>query len=394
LTPEAATRHGRTVTAFDRAGAAAPRCDLVVVGAGIVGLAHAVEAVRRGLSVTVVERDERAVGASVRNFGHVCVTAQAGRALRLATAARRRWIELGAAAGFWVGETGTVVAARADDEMAVLAELAAERDDDVRLLDAAALRALAPVSGEGLLGGAHLGLDLRVDPRQAVPALARWVATQPGVRMLWSTSLLAVEPGVVRTSRGPIEAAQAVVCVGHDVDRLFPAVATEADLRRCALHMLQVAAPGGRRYSPAVLTGTSLLRYAAFGKCPSAVDVRRRLECEAPELLAADVNLMFTQRPDGDLTIGDTHHRDHTVDAFQDEALDDLLLAETARLLGVDRLTVRRRWQGIYATAPGEFLVATPVEAARVVSVTTGIGMTTALGLAPEVLDDLGGPAT
>ena len=39
------------------------RVDLAIVGAGIVGLAHAVEAVRRGLSVVVVERDERATGA-------------------------------------------------------------------------------------------------------------------------------------------------------------------------------------------------------------------------------------------------------------------------------------------------------------------------------------------
>lgn len=78
-----------------------------------------------------------------------------------------------------------------------------------------------------------------------------------------------------------------------------------------------------------------------------------------------------------------------TLDPFRDEALDDLLLAEARALLGVDRLTVRERWQGAYASAPGEFLVATPVDGARVVSVTTGIGMTTAFGLAPEVLDDL-----
>src|SRR5262245_23384700 len=151
---------------------ATPPTDLVVVGSGIVGLAHAADAVRRGLSVTVVERDERPVGASVRNFGHGCITAQSGRALRLATAARARWIELGAAAGFWVGETGTVVAARADDEMAVLAELAAERGDGVRLLDAAQVRDRVPLAADDLVGGALLDADIRVDPRTAAPALA------------------------------------------------------------------------------------------------------------------------------------------------------------------------------------------------------------------------------
>jgi FAD dependent oxidoreductase TIGR03364 len=368
---------------------AAPPTDLVVVGAGIVGLAHAAEAARRGLAVTVVERDERPVGASVRNFGHGCVTAQSGRALRLATVARARWIELGAAAGFWVGETGTVVAARADDEMAVLAELAAERGDGVRLLDPAQVRDLAPLAADDLVGGALLAADVRVDPREAAPALAAWLATQPGVRFLWSTALTAVEPGRVRTSRGSVEARHAVVCVGHDVDRLFPGLAAEAGVRRCALHMLAVAAPKGRRYPAAVLSGTSLLRYSAFTAQPSAAAVRARIARDAPALLAADVNLMFTQRPGGDLLVGDTHHRARTVDPFCDETLDDLLLAEAGRLLGADRLTVRQRWQGVYASAPGEFLVASPAAGVRVVSVTSGIGMTCAFGLAPEVLDDL-----
>ncbi|MCE6995424.1 hypothetical protein LZG04_11485 [Saccharothrix sp. S26] len=52
-------------------------------------------------------------------------------------------------------------------------------------------------------------------------------------------------------------------------------------------------------------------------------------------------------------------------------------------------LTVRRRWTGVYAFAPDEFLTATPHPTTRVVSMTSGIGMTTAFGLAPTVLDGL-----
>lgn len=92
--------------------------DVLVVGAGVVGLAHAVHAVERGARVAVVERDPRARGASVRNFGHGCVTGQAGDALRYATAARRDWLRLARAAGFWLRDRGTVVVARADDERA------------------------------------------------------------------------------------------------------------------------------------------------------------------------------------------------------------------------------------------------------------------------------------
>jgi D-hydroxyproline dehydrogenase subunit beta len=368
--------------------------DLAIVGAGIVGLAHALEGVRRGLRVAVVERDGHARGASVRNFGHGCFTAQAGPALDRALLSRERWLELADAAGFWLSQAGTVVVARAADELAVLEEFAARRDGAARLLTPAAVLARAPVGTEAVVGGLWLPLDIRVDPRAAIPALTAWLERR-GVAFAWSTAALAAEPGRLVTSRGEIAAEAIVVASGHDLDRLFPRLAERTGLERCTLHMLRVASPGARRIEPAILTGTSLLRYRGFAACPSAGALRSRLEAERPDLIAADVNLMLTQRPDGDLTIGDTHAYDRTPSPFREEAMDDLVLAETARLLGVDRLQVRERWRGVYAHAPGrEFLVAGPAPGVRAVAVTSGIGMTTALGLAPAVLDELIDPHT
>lgn len=372
--------------------------DLVVVGAGIVGLAHAVEGLARGLKVHVIERDERAVGASIRNFGHICTTAQSGQSLAYALAARERWLALAAKAGFGLRETGTVVVARTEAEMAVLEEFAGIRGtEQARLLDAEATRDLFPPATAEVLGGAHLPLDLRVDPREALPAIAAWLESE-GVRFSWATHVGAIDPGVdgieVRTSRGTIRSARVVHAAGHDIDRLFPQVAEEAAVRRCRLQMLEVAPPGDVEIGPAVLTGLSMLRYSGFAETTAATGVRNELEATTPELLDVVMNLMLTQRPGtggrpGSIVLGDTHHYDRTHLPFDDEHVAELVLREGARLLGAP-LTVRRRWRGVYADSPRtDFLIAEPFPGLRVVSVTSGIGMTTALGLAPTVLDQL-----
>lgn len=367
-----------------------------MVGAGIVGLAHAVEAIGRGMSVTAVERDARAVGASVRNFGHGCVTAQTGEARAFGDRARGTWLRVARDAGFWAAESGTVMVARSAEESDCLAELADRQGDEVVLLSAAQVRARVPVAADELLGGALLPRDIRVDPRGALPALAAWVDAQPGATVRWATPVTGVEPGVVRTPFGDVRGRHVAVCAGHDLDRLLPHVAEQAGMRRCTLQMLQVRAAGGVCVGPALLTGSSMLRYPALADTAGAAALRRRWAVERPELLDAAVNHMLTQRPDGDLVVGDTHAYARTPDPFDppdSERLDELVLAETRALLDVPRLDVVHRWQGVYASADRPFLRARPAPDVRAVAVTTGIGMTTAFGLAPAVLDSLEGAA-
>ena len=69
--------------------------DLAVVGAGILGLASALAGVRRGLRVVVIDRDTRANGASVRNFGFVTVSGQQrGTMWQRARRSREVWQEV------------------------------------------------------------------------------------------------------------------------------------------------------------------------------------------------------------------------------------------------------------------------------------------------------------
>jgi FAD dependent oxidoreductase TIGR03364 len=359
-------------------------CDVLIVGAGIVGLAHATEALDRGLSVIVIDRDSRAVGASVRNFGHCCITAQSGDLLELAQVARERWLRFSGLAGFFSVQSGALAVARTQAELAVLEELAGHRAN-VELLTAAETAARVG-SGLDVLGGAHLADDLRVDPRHAAGALADWLDAQPGVTFLWRTSFFGASGGAAETSRGTITATRTIVCVGHDLDYLYPSLAAEHEVERCALQMLRVAAPAGLRLDPAVLTGTSMLRYPAFTETDAAAQLRAEMASLRPDLVRIGANVMFTQRPDGSLLVGDSHLYDSTHEPFLTEATSDVLLAEVARVLGVPGLSVIERWQGVYASSPQHpFLVEEVAEGVTAVTVTSGVGMTIGFGLANRV---------
>ena len=359
--------------------------DVLIVGAGIVGLAHAAAAHSRGLTVTVIDRDARAVGASVRNFGHCCVTAQSGELHDLALVAREKWLENSKRAGFFSVQSGALAVARSATELAVLEELSESRDaGEVELLTPHDIKAQLGTSHDGaILGGARLRDDLRVDPREASRSLARWLAAQPGVKFLWQTSYQGPDGADARTSRGPIRAARTIVCVGHDLDYLFPDLAAEAEIERCALQMTRVDAPKGLVLGPAVLTGTSMLRYPAFAETAAAVALKIELSSDRPELLEIGANVMFTQRPNGTLIVGDSHRYSTTMDPFNAEKVSRILLDEIAGILGVKELKVKERWQGIYASSGRQpFLIEEPAPGVTVAIVTSGVGMTISFGLA------------
>ena len=366
--------------------------DVCVVGAGVVGLAHAHEARSRGLSVVVLERSDRALGASVRNFGHGCLAAMAdGPALLCGLESRGRWIELAARCDLELALTGTVVVARRPDELAVLEALSRDRRRGARVVDPDEIAELVPIPTTGLVGGLHATLDYRVNPRQAVARLAGLLERDEDAVVVWGELVNEVLPGQVRSANIRVSAPTLVLCPGPDFGTLPPNLRPRRRrLTLCKLQMLRVRSPGGRRYGPALMTGLSLLRYPGFTSLPEAEAVRARITASRPELVEAGIHLIVTQLPDGDLIVGDSHEYRDTPPPFDQERVWRLLLDEACSLLGCTDLEVVERWHGVYPVAPGDpFLVEEPLPGVYLVEVVSGIGMTTSLGLARRVFDQL-----
>jgi len=371
--------------------------DLAVVGGGVIGLAHAYVAARAGNRVAVIERDARANGASIRNFGFITVTGQArGESWRLARRTRDVWDEVAEPARIPIEQRGLYLTARSAEALALIeAFVATEMGEGCSLVTPDDFRSRA--SG---LGGADLAVvlqsphELRVESRTAIPALTAWLAETLGVTFFNETVVFEAAPPRLATSRGPVEAAAVVVCPGDDFVTLYPERIARYGLRRCRLSMLKLADPGFR-LPGALMSDLSLARYRGYADLPEARPLEARLRAAHPAAFEHGVHLIVAQGADGRLIVGDSHHYDALPGPFAPADAEREILAEFERATGRAPPTVLERWTGVYAVADDRtYLVDEPEPGVRLVIVTSGTGASTGFGIAERVISDLLGVNT
>jgi FAD dependent oxidoreductase TIGR03364 len=368
------------------------RADVAVVGGGIVGLSHAWEAARRGLSVVLFERDRRAQGASVRNFGMVWPVGQPpGPLHERALLSRSRWLELGSKAGIAVDPCGSLHLAYRPDEMAVLAEFADWAPGlgfACELLTPAQTVQKSPaVRPDGLLGALWSDRELCVDPRQAIARLPLWLAETFGVRLEFGVVVRSVADGVLETSDGRTwRADRIVICGGSDFETLFPEVFAGTGIRRCKLQMMRtVPQPDGWRMGPHLAGGLTLCHYAAFRDCPSLDALRRRIAADTPEFVRHGIHVMASQNHLGEVVIGDSHEYDDAVEPFDKAEIDELILGYLRGLARFPSWEIAGRWHGVYAKHPTlPLFTATPQPNVTIFAAPGGAGMTLSFGAAAE----------
>jgi FAD dependent oxidoreductase TIGR03364 len=372
--------------------------DLAIVGAGIIGLGHALAAARLGKRVVVLDRDAQANGASVRNFGFVTVTGQgAGDCWSLARRARDIWAEIVEPAGIEVLQRGLLLAARLPESEAVIeAFLATEMGEGCQRLTAAQAQdhvpCLRPEAARLALYSPH---ELRVESRLALPLLARFLAERYGVEFRWSTTVVAVEPPRLITADGGIVEAEAViVCPGDEFTALYPERIAAYGVTRCKLQMMRVVPAAPVALKTAVMSDLGLGRYLGYADLPEATPLKRRLDAEMSAQRKNGVHLIVTQSADGSLVVGDSHHYAATPDPFSLEAVDALIRDEFDAVLDLPGHQVSERWIGTYASAPDRWrFTDAPSDAVRIVVVTAGCGASTAFGIGEETIHGLYGSA-
>src|SRR5690554_689245 len=205
------------------------KVDVVVIGAGIVGVCTSLYLAERGLSVALCEKGEVAGEQSSRNWGWVRTTGRDSREMPLILEAQRLWDELRERTGVDLGLRRQGVAYLAETEEKVAGferwlAMAQPYQTGSRLLIGSELAALTPGASTSFKGALFTPNDGRAEPQKAAPAIAE-EARRHGVKLFTHCAVRGLETAAGRvsevvTERGPI-ACEAVVLAGGAWSRLF-----------------------------------------------------------------------------------------------------------------------------------------------------------------------------
>jgi FAD dependent oxidoreductase TIGR03364 len=373
---------------------------ILIVGGGILGTAHAWQAVSRGHDVVQVEREREARGATVRNFGLVWVSGRSAAELPATLRSRELWEEVGKeVAGVGFRPSGSLTVLRTPLELAVADEVARRPDAVDRgfmLLDRAEARSVNPALRGEFLGALWCERDAVVESRVALPAMRAQLTMGGRYSFIPGIDVRAIEQHaaavtVIDDTGHELSTDLAIVCPGAQLSGLARSLGgSNLPVRRVRLQMMQTA-PLDETLTTALADGDSMRYYPAF-RGPT-LDALERLQPQAEVASRHRMQLLCVQRLHGGLTIGDTHEYDAPFGFDVDEEPYEHLIDTTEQLLGRQLPPVVRRWSGVYAESLDKDALVFRKQVAESVWLVTGPGgrgMTLGPVLAEQTADLIG----
>jgi glycine/D-amino acid oxidase-like deaminating enzyme len=344
--------------------------DVLILGAGIVGCACALECTRAGLRVGIIERDVPGGAATAAGMGHIVVMDDSPGQLALTVYSRSLWQELLPLlpAGVEYERRGTVWVAADDEEMI---EVYAKRKTYTlagvksQVLDASALRAAEPNLRPGLAGGLLVPDDAVIYPPTAA-AFFLQEAVRGGAVLLRGQAADRIGKGVVTLTDGS----------AYAVDRIV--VATGADIR--LLPWLPIQKRKGHLLITDRYPGFLHHQLVELGYLKSA-----------HQIMSDSVAFNIQPRLTGQLLIGSSRQYGNEEPGIDQKVLREMLERARSFMPALAQISGIRAWTGFRAATPDKLpLIGATDDPAIFLAVGfEGLGITNAPGAARLLVDGL-----
>jgi len=174
----------------------------IVVGAGIVGLSTARALAQKGYQVTVIEKSQFSIGASVRNFGMIWPVGQPdGHLYDRAKRTKEIWLDYLDSAKIPYNACGSLHLAYSKEEMDVVEDIGnffSKKQRPVSVISAKeVLNKYYGINEEGLLGALRSEDETIIDPREGIRKLPEYLSEKYKVKFIWGTAVTSITTHVV-----------------------------------------------------------------------------------------------------------------------------------------------------------------------------------------------------
>lgn len=348
--------------------------DVVIIGAGIVGAACADEFARRGMRVSILDRDFIGAGATAAGMGHIVVMDDSEAQFALTHYSQKLWkaLEPELPDDVEYEQRGTIWVAADEEEMAEVRrkhEYYGGRGVPTKVLNAAELKELEPNLRAGLAGGLLVPEDGVLYP----PCAARFLierAHRNGASLHLGQSVAQVEPGVVRLGDGSRITGNLIVnAAGASAADLTPRI----DIKKRKGHLVITD-----RYS-----GFVRHQLVELGYLKSAHSV-------SSDSVAFNVQ----PRKTGQILIGSSRQYGAEHKEVDHEILRRMLQRAEEYIPGLGSMSAIRTWTGFRAATPDKLPLIGPWNGTPSIYLATGhegLGITTSLATAKILVDQITG---
>lgn len=378
--------------------------DLIIVGAGALGTFHAYHAARRGQRVLLLEKDNRPVGSTVRNFGQIVPSGLSGRWFDYGRRSLEIYREIQAQADITVRQNGSLYIASNEAELNLANELFDRRlKDGYRselLFPSQILSRYPSLNPDYVWGGVFFPDELSVEPDRMIYRVIDFMVEKYGLIYQPNSAVIGCQSAngraTVTLAGGTQHAGERVlICSGYEFRLLYPNLFASSGLVVSKLQMMQTVPMPRIKLRGNILTGLTIRRYEAFTECPSYASVAAALPAHLAELEKWGIHILFKQATDGSFIIGDSHeyapaNRIDDLGFDTNDAINALILKEAKRIVTFPVGKISRTWAGFYAqpdrrtadrrTAPDGIFTYDIDEHIQIITGIGGKGMTSAAG--------------
>jgi FAD dependent oxidoreductase TIGR03364 len=369
----------------------------IVVGAGILGMATARALALKGYKVTILEKSQQSLGASIRNFGMLWPIGQPdGHLYERAIRSREIWKAYLKNANIPFDPCGSIHLAYDKEEQDVIEELYnhfLQSQRPVALLSPSSIQSkFKGINATHLKSGLFSSDETIIDPREGIKNLPIYLKSYYNIDILWGTAVTNVTTNTVWSFKTKYNADIICICSGADFETLYPAVFKELPIIKTKLQMMRyVPNDPSFRIGTSVCGGLSLLHYKSFAASASLDILKEKIQAELPEYIKWGIHVMVAQNDKGELTIGDTHEYALDFEPFDKQYLNDLVLQYLKKLMHIDNWTLQQSWNGVYPKMTnGETDLFLKVEpGVFIINGIGGNGMTLSFGFAEEAVEKI-----